>query len=93
MLSRLAYDKIWLKPEDKPAKRQTCIIFDWDDTILCTSILAPYEHLVYNPNIKLPQQFKRPLKELDHCANLMLKMAKTYGRVYIVTNAAEGWVE
>ena len=33
------------------------------------------------------------MKELDHCANIMLKQAKTYGKVYIVTNAAEGWVE
>ena len=48
MLSRLSYDKIWLRPQDKPKQSQTAIIFDWDDTILPTSILTPYEYLLVN---------------------------------------------
>lgn len=42
LLSKLTYEKIWLKPSEKPKQSQTCIIFDWDDTILCTTFLAPH---------------------------------------------------
>ena len=35
LLSRLTYEKIWLQPKAKPKQAQTCIIFDWDDTLLC----------------------------------------------------------
>jgi hypothetical protein len=42
LLSKLTYEKIWLKPSDRPKQSQTCIIFDWDDTILCTTFLAPH---------------------------------------------------
>lgn len=33
------------------------------------------------------------VSELDDVAEQMLKIAKRLGRTYIVTNAAEGWVE
>ena len=93
LLSKLTYDKIWLKPGDKPKTSQTCIIFDWDDTILCTTFLAPHHHLIYDPNLKFPPTLQKRLTELDDVAYDLLHKAKTFGRVYIVTNAQEGWVE
>ena len=93
MLSRLSQDKIWLKPQDKPIQSQTAIIFDWDDTILCTSILAPYEYLLQNQMISMPPALQKCLNTLDLTASKLLTKVKTYGRVYIVTNATEGWVE
>jgi hypothetical protein len=47
MLSKLTYEKIWLTPEEKPKTHQTCIIFDWDDTLLPTTFLIPYQQLIY----------------------------------------------
>ena len=88
LLSRLTYDKIWLRPQDKPKTSQTCIIFDWDDTILCTTFLAPHQHLIYEPNLKFPPTLQKRLSELDEVADELLIKAKTFGRVYIVTNAA-----
>lgn len=41
-MANLTYKKVWLKPQEKPTSHQTSIIFDWDDTILCTSFLAPH---------------------------------------------------
>ena len=93
MLSRLSQDRIWLKPQDKPIQSQTAIIFDWDDTILCTSILAPYEYLLQNQMISMPPALQKCLNTLDLTASKLLTKVKTYGRVYIVTNATEGWVE
>ena len=42
MLNKLSQEKIWLQPETKPRTHQTCIIFDWDDTLLPTTFLIPY---------------------------------------------------
>jgi hypothetical protein len=41
LLSRLTYEKIWLTPKEKPKMYETAIIFDWDDTLLCTSFINP----------------------------------------------------
>jgi hypothetical protein len=47
-LSKLTYDRIWLTPSEKPKLVETAIIFDWDDTILCTSFINPTG--VFNPS-------------------------------------------
>ena len=93
LLSKLTYDKIWLRPGEKPKTSQTCIIFDWDDTILCTTFLAPHHHLIYDPNMKFPPTLQKRLTELDDVAYDLMHKAKQFGKVYIVTNAQEGWVE
>ena len=92
-LSRLAYNKLWVSPSHRPKTHQTCIIFDWDDTILCTSFLAPYPSLLADPNRRIPSAIKEDLSELDEVATNLLKMAKSLGMTFIITNAAEGWVE
>lgn len=40
-MSKLTYNKVWLTPNEKPKSYETVIIFDWDDTILCTSFINP----------------------------------------------------
>ena len=93
MLSKLSYEKIWLRPQDKPKQSQTAIIFDWDDTILPTSILTPYEYLLVDTELEIPPALKKRLDQLDRIGSELLNRAKMFGRVYIVTNAAEGWCE
>ena len=41
LLRKLTYEKIWLTPAEKPKPYETAIIFDWDDTLLCTSFINP----------------------------------------------------
>ena len=93
MLSKLSYEKIWLRPQDKPKQSQTAIIFDWDDTILPTSILTPYEYLLVDTELEIPPALKKRLDQLDRIGSELLNRAKMFGSVYIVTNAAEGWCE
>lgn len=38
-LGKLSYLKIWVPSAHRPPKHQTAIIFDWDDTLLCTTFL------------------------------------------------------
>lgn len=73
LLSKLAYQKVWVSTVQKPKTHQTCIIFDWDDTILCTSFLIPYPSLIQDPNRKIPPIMAEALEHLDTAAEIMLK--------------------
>lgn len=90
LLSRLTYEKIWLTPKEKPKMYETAIIFDWDDTLLCTSFINPSG--VYQ-NVELGAAVQAHIKVLEAKVKQMLELAITYGKVYIITNAADGWVE
>ena len=94
LLSRLTYEKIWLTPETKPKTHQTIIIFDWDDTLIPTSFLIPYQQLIYQPLSKpLPATIAKKMGEIDEYAARLLELSKASGTTMIITNAAEGWVE
>ena len=48
LLSKLTYEGIWLTKMEKPKPYETVIIFDWDDTLLCTCFINPqgvYQHV------------------------------------------------
>jgi hypothetical protein len=62
------------------------IIFDWDDTLMCTNYLKP------NGITFLSSQFKEKLKELDFYSYNVLLKAINNGDTYIVTNAESSWV-
>lgn len=49
--------------------------------------------MIFEPNFKFPPKLQEKLSELDDVADELLIKAKKFGRVYIVTNAAQGWVE
>lgn len=53
----------------------------------------PFQYLIYSKRSRIPLELKVQLATLDQHASLMLKRSKQYGKTYIVTNAAEGWVE
>ena len=94
MLNKLTEENIWLSPEKKPKTHQTCIIFDWDDTLLPTTFLIPFQSLIYQPLSKpLPNNIQRKIVEVDEFASKLLEKSKQNGKVLIITNAAEGWVE
>ena len=56
-------------------------------------MLAPFQYLIEYPKMKVPSALSKTLSNLDDLASALLTKSKTYGRVYIVTNATEGWVE
>jgi hypothetical protein len=89
-LNKLAQKRVWLVPSEKPKSHQTCVIFDWDDTLLCTSFLNPNG---YANNDPVPSNYLGFLMKLEKVVFHILKEALKHGMVYIITNAAEGWVE
>jgi len=78
----------YFKPE------QTIILFDWDDT-LCPSnwIRENRPHLSFFKPAPPDEKYQRPLRELQVHVEATLKLAMKMGKVIIVTNAMEPWVE
>ena len=62
-LRKLTYNKVWLTPSEKPKTHQSVIIFDWDDTLLCTSFLNPTGMM---EDIILPTSAKLQIKYLEN---------------------------
>lgn len=89
-LHKLTQEKIWLLPKEKPASSQTCIIFDWDDTLLWTSFLNPNGYATNEP---IPESYYPLLVNLESIVYKILTASIKNGKVFIITNAADGWVE
>ena len=64
--------------------------FDWDDTLMCTSYLAPTGVLDEEDS---KQVDKNIIKSLDQFVATLLTKTIEKGKVFIVTNAAHGWIE
>ena len=90
-LSKLTYNKVWLTPNKKPKDYETVIIFDWDDTILCTSFINPTG--TFDPKQKTSQYVLDQIADLEKAAKKILEMSIRNGITYIITNAGEGWVQ
>eukprot|EP00918_Siedleckia_nematoides_P034493 GHVU01075058.1.p1 GENE.GHVU01075058.1~~GHVU01075058.1.p1 ORF type:complete len:225 (-),score=25.28 GHVU01075058.1:100-774(-) len=80
--------KVWVPTAERPPSHQTVIIFDWDDTLLCTSYLTlrPSDELI-------PPSDLRHIEAIEANTMRLLTLAMTLGQVFIITNAMEGWVE
>jgi len=87
-LRKLSYSSVWLPHVHRQPKHQTVVIFDWDDTLLCTSWLVEHGQSILENGKRQP--FLRKIAEL---AEQLVDTAIRAGRTYIVTNAAPGWVE
>ena len=93
-LSKLVYQKQWGHPSQRAKTHQTCVIFDWDDTLLCTSFLTPYPSMLMDPRQVIPKDVLEQMEILDKASSALLKQAKELSpnMTFIITNAAEGWV-
>jgi len=67
-------------------KHDTCIIFDWDDTLLCTSFLNL-------SNGELGEIEARHLRSIESAVARLLEASQRAGRTFIVTNSVSGWVQ
>jgi len=86
-LRRLSNEQVWVPAAQRPPKHQTVIIFDWDDTLLCTTFLIKHEGKPLGPITK------RILKDIEKISGRLLEKACQMGNTFIITNATGGWVE
>ncbi|CAK9078890.1 unnamed protein product [Durusdinium trenchii] len=87
-LRKLAYSNVWVPKAQKSPQHQTVIIFDWDDTLLCTSFLN-----LRNQESMLSPTIERNLRDIEAASKKLLELAKRMGQTFIITNAMSGWVE
>ena len=89
-ITKLILNKVW-EPINKVKQHNSLIIFDWDDTLLCTTFLSPSG--LFNENYCLSNKDIDKIKKLEENVYKILKLAISKGDTYIITNAAPGWVE
>lgn len=87
-LRRLSYERVWVPVARRKPKHQTVIIFDWDDTLLCTSFLTKVHQ-----DRPLTPTIDRYLRLIESAARKLLELAIPRGQTFIITNAMDGWVE
>lgn len=86
-LQKLSYERVWIPKAQRPPSHQTLIIFDWDDTLLCTSFLNRQHGKPLSENVR------QQLQAIERADAKLLKMAQSMGQTFIITNAISGWVE
>eukprot|EP00930_Biecheleria_cincta_P063220 TRINITY_DN48720_c0_g1_i1.p1 TRINITY_DN48720_c0_g1~~TRINITY_DN48720_c0_g1_i1.p1 ORF type:complete len:415 (-),score=61.43 TRINITY_DN48720_c0_g1_i1:96-1298(-) len=88
-LSKLSYQKVWLPKLHRAPMHNTLIIFDWDDTLLCSSFLFASKRMMYCSGPSVTGR----LAGVARAARETLALAKRFGETIIITNAAPSWVQ
>ncbi len=82
-----------LKYQGNRKIHNSIIIFDWDDTLLCTSYLNPTGVFTNEDDELISPKTKEKLVMLDTTVFEILSQAMKLGETYIITNSEPGWVE
>ena len=80
-----------LENRESNMKTNRIFIFDWDDTLLCTTVLSPGGYFD-DSRVILPGRLKK-IKHLESLVKKLLTNATEKGDTYIITNSEQGWVE
>lgn len=80
-----------LENRESNMKFNRIFIFDWDDTLLCTTVLSPGGYFD-DSRVILPGKLKK-LKHLESLVKKLLTITTEKGDTYIITNSEQGWVE
>lgn len=87
LLRKICDEKVWVPKKQRPSDHQSVLIFDWDDTLLCTSYLMQVQGRT------VPMAARQALLRIERAACKLLEKAMTLGSTFIITNAEEGWVQ
>ena len=82
------------KTNQKSIQYNSLIIFDWDDTLFPTSFLAKNGY--FSENIFLSEKdekIRKKLEILEKSVLQLINISLSKGKIFIITNASEGWVE
>ena len=82
-------------PKNNPKNiYNSLIIFDWDDTLFPTSFLASNGYLYDGFSFtEKDEKIQKKIEKLEKSVIDLINLSLTKGEVYIITNAAIGWVE
>ena len=88
-IRKLEQSKASMPQLSRPKQAQVVTIFDWDDTLLCTTHLEA----VQRQYGAIPVHVRDQLAQLEKVVHQILVQAMAAGKVFIITNASEGWVQ
>ena len=88
-IRKLEQSKASMPQLSRPKQAQVVTIFDWDDTLLCTTHLEA----VQRQYGAIPVHVRDQLAQLEKVVHQILLQAMAAGKVFIITNASEGWVQ
>ena len=89
-IEKLFSNIIWKKDKNKKLFN-SIIIFDWDDTLLCTSLINKYGY--FSEMKKYPMNDLIQISLLEAFVMEILEKSFEKGDTYIITNSEKGWVE
>jgi len=72
---------------------ETLLIFDWDDTLFPTSWVQKHGLLKSEAGETLSNEDIAQLEQMTERVRKTLQLALQIGKVVLVTNAAQGWIE
>ena len=73
-------------------KKNNIFIFDWDDTLFCTTHLNQCEEN-YQRSHSLSKCEKKKIQEIESYVDEILNKALLNGTVFIITNSSDGWIQ
>lgn len=88
-IKKLEASRATIPQLSRPKQAQTVTIFDWDDTLLCTTHLE----MLQRQHGSIPAQVRESLASLEKVVQSLLQQATAVGKVFIITNASDGWVQ
>lgn len=86
----LVYKGIWTSTQETK-KLNALIIFDWDDTLFCTTILSRFGY--FDNDLKVKPINMTKIRKMEALVKNLLEKTLDKGDTYIITNAEPGWVE
>lgn len=80
-------------PKKEPRYKNTAIIFDWDDTLLSSSMLNQAGVGLDTDDALISDEIRKELIMLEGYVRNLLTLSIELAQVFIITNAEQGWVE
>jgi len=81
------------KQQQAPTTTSSIIFLDWDDTLLCSTVLSKQGVKLNSDMETAPALLLQQLESLTNHIISVLEVAQKHGEVHIVTNGETGWVE
>ena len=91
---KIAFTEVNLENDVIPIKpEETTFFIDWDDTCLCSQWLKEHGFSFAETDTHQKREFLEMGEALTHVVGPLLMKLAQFGRVVIVTNANNGWVQ
>ena len=88
--SKLLSKSILIHQKKKINKINNIFIFDWDDTLLCTSALSPNGY--FDEDIEVSTSKMEKIEKIEKLVKYILLKAINKGDTYIISNSELDWI-